>query len=319
MSAVSGKTNKIVRPSHPRLSGPKKARRTQGEGASAPSPDLTAVIRLLGRSLDDVEHARIQTENRIGALGRALGLERITRESIPPEILAPFEALDRADAEATKALERAWRRHSLAPWSRNLMGVGDKTIARLIAEIGDPLVRTLGQWEGENDERRWIITGEEPRTLAQLFAYCGHGDPVRRKRKNMAQEDALGLGNPRAKRRVWLIASTAIKARCSACRSAARERKEADEDQSYLAPARGCTCAETHPLRHAYDQARAKYASRLDADGNLWTPGHQHAAALRYVGKTFLRLLYEAAQDARPSSSRPDGANRPAPRTEEAS
>jgi hypothetical protein len=119
----------------------------------------------------------------------------------------------------------------------------------------------------------------------------------------MTQESALRLGNPVAKKRVWLIASTAIKSRCAACTKQARKRNGDDDGgaYSYRKP-RGCTCATTHPLRYAYDQARKKYAKRVYDEGpkvgEPWSAGHQHAAALRYVGKTFLRLLYDAAQDA---------------------
>jgi hypothetical protein len=47
--------------------------------------------------------------------------------------------------------------------------------------------------------------------------------------------------------------------------------------------------------RNVYDEARALYADRLDVNQDPWTPGHQHAAAIRKVAKEILRDLWIAS------------------------
>lgn len=268
------------------------------EGGAA-SAALLSQLRDLGRTLDDVERARIQVGNRLAALTRG---EDFADIGMPTELTSAFDLMLDAEAGVVRAMEKTWRRHPLYAWSRHVPGVGDKSIARLLAEIGDPTLRPVGHFEDEDEiTRRFVVDDYEPRKLSQLAAYCGHGDPNRRKRASrngsgMTQAEAMRLGNPVAKKRVWLIASAGIKQRCPACREAARER----EDSTYIAPPADCTCAETHPLRHAYDRKRREYAERVHDEGarvgEPWTAAHQHAAAIRYVGKTFLKMLHQAAQ-----------------------
>lgn len=264
--------------------------------------EALANVRFAGRTLDDIERLRKSTGNRLGAAKRA-GLFHIDA----PTFLHGLEGIER---EAILELKRSWRQYPLAPWAETVPGVGEKLIARLIAEIGDPLVRVLGAWEGEGGERRWVETGRERRTLEQLRAYCGHGDPRRRRAAGMTQEEAFKGGNPAAKMRLFLIAESGTKFRCAAC---VREGK-AREGTEWIAPPADCSCAaEDRVLRVAYDRARARYATRVHGEdaprglkpGDPWRSAHQHQAALRYAGKTFLRLLYRAAGDVEQGHSSP--------------
>ena len=84
-----------------------------------------------------------------------------------------------------------------------------------------------------------------------------------------------------------------------------REGAQGDERQGdqYLAPAKDCSCfADGYVLRAAYDHARANYVDSVHTDGarvgKPWSAGHQHQAAIRYAGKRFLDLLFDAAQEA---------------------
>lgn len=213
------------------------------------------LIRTLGRLLDDLERDRIQNSNRIGALERERG------EALPHlnAILAPI-----AQAEHLAELEliRAWRKHPLAPWAKSILGVGEKTIARLIAEVGDP--------------------AERP-NVAKLWAYCGLGDPARKRRKGMTQAEAFATGNKNAKKRCWILGEAFVKTRSG-------------------------------PYRTAYDIARIRYADRVHADacppcgpsgkpappGSPWSLKHQHEAAKRYAVKQFLKDLWIASRHAPP-------------------
>jgi hypothetical protein len=263
-----------------------------------PSPNVTdrslETIRTLGRLLDDIERVRIMNSNRIGALERAHG------ESLP-HLLEIKNPLDQAEHLAELELVRAWRKHPLAPWAKGIRGVGEKSIARLIAEIGDPAIGTLGHWETSvstngatadaesNDDdapknREWIIDEEFERTVSQLWAYCGVGDPARNRiPKGAVQSDLLKRGKPRAKKQLYLIGTSLLK---SGIRGG-----EAISDWGQF-----------------YMDARVKYSERIHdaacppchaAAGDPWKPGHQHMAALRLMEKHFLKELWKQARTLR--------------------
>jgi hypothetical protein len=213
------------------------------------SEQLLSAIRHLGGLLDDLEAVRIANGNRIGAIereyGDAFGLDAIQAHLRATEHQAELELI------------RLWRRHPLAPWAKDYRGVGEKSIARLVAIVGDPADRP---------------------NPGKLFAYCGHGDPARSvKRKGMTQAELFKAGNPRAKKQVWLIATSLLKA----------------------------------GNRDAYDAARLKYQDALHEaacvrcgpaghpalPGSPLSDGHKHARGLRALGKTFLLDLWLAARD----------------------
>ena len=215
---------------------------------------LLLSIKTLGYLLDNLERVRIMNSNRISALNRDFGA------SLPALDLAQ-EHLKAVEHEAELEIKRVWRRHPLRKWAADYPGVGEKLIARLIAEIGDP--------------------GERPNP-AKLWAYCGLGDPARKRKQGMTQEEAFKLGNPKAKKLCWLIGESFVKVN------------------------RG-------PGRERYDEARLRYADRVHATacvrcgpsgkpalvGSPWSLKHQHEAAKRYTVKMFLKELWIASrQDA---------------------
>lgn len=220
-----------------------------------PSQETPALemLRTLGRILDDLEKNRVGVTNRIGAMERDRG------EALPHlyEIATPVET---AEHLAELELIRAWRKHPLAGWAKQYRGLGEKSIARLIAEIGDPATGSTGHWENpDSPERKWVVDSEYERTVSQLWQFCGVGDPARIKiPKGATQAELLKRGKPRAKKQLWLISTSMLKA----------------GNRAY------------------YDAARAKYENRD------WTDGHKHNAALRYVAKAFLKDLWVAARHA---------------------
>lgn len=206
----------------------------------------------LAELVDDLEHVRIETTNRIAALTATFG------SSLPHlDVLA--DQLKELEHQADLELRRQWRKDPLAPWAKAVPGAGERLMARLIATIGDPADRP---------------------NPAKLWAYCGHGDPERsRIPKGATQAELFARGNPDAKKRVWLLAS-------QFCRTA------------------------SSPYRIVYDAARERYADRTHKapcvrcgpagkpalPGSEWSPGHQHAAALRLVGKSFLLDLWKESR-----------------------
>lgn len=194
---------------------------------------VPAIIPLVEAWLD-ASQARIAAENRIRAIEQG-GFD-------PPAMLVKGLNLQAAiEHEYRLDIARAWRKHPLAPAVKEMRGVGEHSAAMLVSLLG-------GSVSTRDDGT--------PRSVRQLWAYCGHGDPARRRRKGMSQEEAFALGNPRAKSWTYLISTCMLKA----------------------------------GNREHYDAARAKY----DAERSEWTPGHRHAAALRYQGKQMLLSLWLA-------------------------
>ena len=265
-------------------------------------------IRTLGRLLDDLERVRIMNSNRIGALQRSYG------EPLP-HLVEIANPLNEAEHLAELELVRAWRKHPLAPWAKAIRGLGEKSIARLIAEIGSPAIGSKGHWEtsaaegngaigdpdtqgaeapdlgaiSETDDqpseapegkknREWIIDEHFERTVSQLWAYCGVGDPARsRIPKGAVQSDLLRRGKPRAKKQLYLIATGLLKS--------------------------GIRAGEPiSPWGEFYVAARQRYAERIHEEpcapchasaGDPWKPGHQHMAALRLMEKELLKEMWK--------------------------
>ena len=239
----------------------------EGNVQTYPEDDpLYALIRTLGALLDDLEQVRIMNGNRVAALEREYG-------SSLPHLDVIAKQLRQVEHEAELELIRAWRRHPLAPWAKSVKGVGEKSIARLVAHIGDP--------------------GARP-NVAKLWAYCGVGDPARKRRKGMTQEEAFALGNPAAKKQCWLIGEAFVKTR-------------------------------TSPYRVVYDEARELYADRVHATacvrcgpagkpaapGSPWSLKHQHEAAKRKAVKEFLKDLWIASRHALIDTQAPDAGGDP--------
>jgi hypothetical protein len=189
-----------------------------------------------------------------------------------------IEELDELERESAKLIQREWRDHPLAEWAETVRGLGAHSCAIVVALLGgDPLVAYPMQRVGPRKSSRVEYLAPYDRSLSQLWSYAGLGDSSRTKREGMSQSDLLALGKPLLKSRVRLIAEAFVKA--------GNER-----------------------YREVYDAARVEYRERVHAtacppchakEGDPWRPGHQHAAALRKVGKVWLADLYDAAKEAR--------------------
>lgn len=162
------------------------------------------------------------------------------------------DALAKVEHQVVLALNRQMRHHPLGPWQKQQKGVGEKQLARLLAVIGDPY---------------WNSAAERPRTVSELWAYCGLV-PGQKRRKGQKSN-----WSTRAKTRAWLIAASAIK--------------------------------QDGWLREVYDKRRHFTAERAhDADcppchakaGDPWRPGHQHADAMRLMSKELLRELWRESK-----------------------
>lgn len=290
-------------------------------------PDLAGFheLRIWAESFEDAQDHRNRLMNRLGL--RADGTEQTTGARVPPalfeQLVAPLRAQEHVIALAMRGCYRRVAPPGVVEWQKQMFGIGEHLLARFLGSLGHPRIAAPFHWEGEGEDRKLIPDLMFERTLRQLWAYCGHGDPGRKKRKGMSAEEAFTLGNPRCKMLVHLLAVASMKCRVEPSASAAAIEPAADPadltepetpspspDQSTAATTAkdrsagrdssvgqpngnpsATSCAADRRYRSIYDEARVKYADR---DG--WTPGHQHAAALRLVGKEILRDLWVASE-----------------------
>lgn len=210
------------------------------------SAAVYAAILYWADNLGDLEAARMAVENRYRSL--TAEPEKWGKGMPAPHGSEQLIAQARvAEHHAELALKRAVR---LLPYGRFVIdtkGLGEKTVGRLLGLIGDP---------------SWHSRDNRPRTLRELYAYCGMhvvagAAPKRRKgeRSNW---------NGKARTRLHVIAECIVKCRQS-------------------------------PYRIVYDQAKAS-TETLEIP-----PIHKHNRALRIVQKAVLRDLWLVAQG-RPSA-----------------
>ncbi len=227
-------------------------------------------VRVVARQFQDTQQARIRAENRYRSATKR-------DEHIDPSFTEPFLLMQQAEDMYGKILRKHYRQvvhPAIKAWVEATDGLGEHTMGRLLGEIGEPGIAFPAHWE-ENPEALWAKEGkrsiifEEPfsRGVRQLWAYCGFGDPERRRRKGMAQEDALGLGNPLAKTLAWNIAADCIKLNGVPDKNGRRRARS--------------------PYRVYYEQTKKRFEAERD-----WTPGHIKNSCERLVAKAILKDLW---------------------------
>src|SRR5690606_4992032 len=124
------------------------------------------------------------------------------------------DGISRLEHEAVLNLNRAVRNHPLYGWASQQRGVAKtqpKAFARLLAAIGDPY---------------WNTLHDRPRTVSELWAYCGlHTLPASQPASDTQVSSAGGVNvaarrrtgeranwSNDAKKRAWLIATSMLKA-----------------------------------------------------------------------------------------------------------
>ncbi len=251
-------------------------------------------LRTAGRNYYDAYRLATRISNRLRALARA-------GEAYDPDLHAQLEAVTDMKDTAQAILVRIYRNTAppkVRAFQRDTLGIGEVWMARLLGEVGDFVTYTEAWWEdteasshpdgdsqgaadGDDDApppKRVLAIGEVCTTgVRELWAYCGHGDASRRRRRNQPQEEALASGNPAAKMIVHQMAEFAL-------RSNGVPDKNGKE--------RGCT-----PYYEAYLKARAN-AEGLHPD---WRPGHVYNHAVRLVGKAVLKDLWRVQHGEEPA------------------
>lgn len=154
-------------------------------------------LRALADCYDEAQRTRIALANRLRQF---------------PALAVLVEEPENAEKGFAKALRAEYRRTVPEPvrdWQKAQHGIGEHLLARLLGHLGHPVVAIPHHWEGSGAARTLVVDLPYARTLRQLWAYCGHGDPARRRTANVV--DLFAAGNPKLKMLAHLIAESAIK------------------------------------------------------------------------------------------------------------
>ena len=232
-------------------------------------PDGWLELRIWAEMFFDAQQQRIASVN------------RAERGGVDPEIYAPYiESLDAAEKVVRRQMILTYRRAVPEPiraWVKTTHGLGEPLMARILGHLGHPRWATPHHWEGTGAARVLVTDPPFERSVSQLWAYCGHGRPGR-VRKGASAADLAALGSPQLKM------LTHVAAEC-------------------------CMKTKTSPFRLVYERARTDYADKVHSvpcvrcgpsgkpaqEGSPWSLGHQHAGALRIVGKEILRDLWRVS------------------------
>lgn len=276
------------------------------------SPLADPFLALSADVLDDAESTKIANENRLRQLTRSeadsdgeergFGLD----ESHPDvaRLAALVEMLGDVEHQAVLQLQRKMRKHPLGPWVKVQKGVGDKQAARLLAAIGDPY---------------WNTLHDRPRTVSELWAYCGlhvlpTGPTAADAQKLRAGGDSSPAGGDSSHFR--------FDSQSGSAGVAARRQKGVRANWSTVAKTRAYLISESmlrSGNREVYDRRKAATDGRLHAApcvrcgpkgkpalvGTPWSDGHRHADALRVQSKDLLKGLW---REAKRIHEAPDGA-----------
>lgn len=247
-----------------------------------------ALVTFMCATLDDIEDQRIAQENRFRMLtrdvedsdGEMRGMGIAEDHSDVAVFKMMIDSLDNTEQHVIKMLERHVKVHPMGPWIMAQQGVGLKQAGRLIGAIGDPY---------------WNTLHDRPRTVAELWSYCGLAPGQRRK------QGVVDKWSADAKSRVWLITTSIVKQLRGTC-------KTVNEDETVTVEhIDGCECS---PWRVQYDARKAATVGRLHATdcvrcgpsghpaktGSPWSDAHRHADAMRYVGKRILREMWRESR-----------------------
>jgi hypothetical protein len=260
-------------------------------------------LALAADVLDDTERTRIANENRLRQLTRSAtdsdGEERGfgLDESHPDvaRLAALVEMLAKIEHQASLNLSRLMRQSALGPWCKAQRGVGDKQAARLLAVIGDPY---------------WNDLHNRPRTVSELWAYCGlhvipASHPIRDAQTRLAGGDSGPAGGDSS--------HPCLDTQGHHAGVAARRQKGQKANWSTLAKTRAYLISEAMLKagnREVYDRRKAATEGKLHTStcvrcgpsgkpaqpGSPWSDGHRHADALRIQSKELLKGLWIEAR-----------------------
>lgn len=267
------------------------------------------VLGVLADVVDDLESVRMANANRVRQLTRT-GLDKDGEERgfgltiDHPEVAKlalTVEALEAAEKDAIKNLQRAMRKHPLAGFQKRHKGIGEKQLARLLAVIGDPY---------------WNDLHGRPRTVSELWAFAGL-HVVKTSSSSHAAADTHRAGATAGTQPHAGSQSERAPQPITAPGVAPKRTRGQRSNWSETARMRVWVIASAIPkfpggtYEQVYREARTKYADSIHTSdcvrcgpagkpapaGTPLSDGHKHARAVRLVAKAILRDLWIEARD----------------------
>jgi len=231
-------------------------------------------LRIAADLFDRAQHERIAVANIIRRPEDGGNID-------PVFFAAHLARLEDTEHQARLMMRRTYKRivpTELREWQKTSRGVGDDLFARLLGHLGDPYIATPHYWQGNGTARALMVEPSRVRTIGQLWQYAGHGDPHRRKAKGMTADDMFALGSPIVKMLVHLNAEACMK------------QPNGSRYRDVYLDARAKVLDKTHTV----ECVRCGPSGKPAQQGTAWSLGHQHAHALRIVGKELLRDMWLA-------------------------
>jgi hypothetical protein len=239
-------------------------------------------LRLLAEMFFDVQDFRKSAANKVRS------------KSIDPDVVGTaIDQYEKTEHLLGLELRRCMRRTvtpGILAWQKAQLGIGEHLLARLLGQIGDPRLARPMHWEGTGSKRHLVDDEPFDRLVSQLWSYCGHGDPARKRQRGMDADEAMGLGNPKAKMLVWNLATACVKAGVRNLDDGSK--KAISHYGAFYMDAR----TRFEDRTHATECVRCGPSGKPAQVGSPWSPGHQHAASLRLLGKEILRDLWVASE-----------------------
>lgn len=238
---------------------------------NAPHYDEYQALALLAETLSDFEEVRIRMGNRLRSLttitvdedGIIHGFGMPEDNPVVKVYLEQTEKIAAIEEASIKVVQKTIRNSSMGEYVKNAQGVGEKTAARLLGCIGDPY---------------WHPVEKRPRTVSELWAYCGMS--VRDGRAPRRTKGQQSNWNAEARKRVRVIAKSVEK------QTKGKYRELYDATKAHYAGA-----------IHTYDCAQCGPAGKPAQPGTPLKPSHIQARALRRVGKEVLKDMWLASKE----------------------
>lgn len=237
-------------------------------------PIADPMLFTLAQTLQDYETLRIAEEHRLRIFStpsdvpdedgvcRGFGYAEDSDEvQVVKGLIDPLKDLEH---RTVLSLQKRMRVNPIWLYFKDVKGVGEKTLARLMACIGDPYLRPL-------DDGSY-----EPRTVSQLWAYCGMHTMPNKDGEIIAAKRMKGVQanwNTEAKTRLFLLSQGLLRQGI---------RKDKDGNQFAVTP---------------YGQLYLDRRAHTAVTHPEWNPGHGLNDALRIMGKELLKQLWRAARE----------------------
>lgn len=295
---------------------------------TAPTPidpdTASALVLYYADIVGDLEQARMAAAGRLRALVAPPPWGKGINAALPEVVVAEAGLAETKALEATMTarLRKAMAAHPLGPWVNATVGLGEKSMARWLAAVGDLAAR-------ETPAQVWAYCGLHvlhpdqggQRTsgahsgIAPLVDTEGEGHCFADAHTSGALAGEAGNAGDHGQRGDHLPPVPGIAPRRT---RGVKANWSTDAKTRLYVVAEACIKVRTSPYRPVYDAARERHADAVHAypcaqckaaAGEPLKDGHKHARAMRAVMK---RIALHAWREARIAAGLPHNKNRKA-------